>query len=381
LLPQRLRTARVQAATISTVVAAAVLVMAGPASTQPAPQTAPTGAGQGHVDPVYGSLPTGTEAPVVDALPVEPAEEARMRRARVAARVGDVVVTVGELEDYVRAAPRNVQDAFRNPDGRRGIVERVLRGHLLALEAERRGASDARTLHAARRREERVLVDLLEAQVRAEAAANDASEPAPPVFIPEERFAIILRATSRESADAWRREAAGLSFHEAATRGRAVGEVQETPYGQREAIPEAEPAIEPSLWRALYALDEALTVSPVVSLGGGRFAVVFFAGSSGGMEEAGPDRVALAMLAADRAMAELRLDVMARRVSFFEPARVDGVQFRLGAERSVAAMEQIDVEARAAAQARAAAEQVAADEAAGLLPTGEQRPVGEEGRP
>jgi len=373
LLPERLIGANwAKAATIFLVVAATALVMGRSASGQPAPGGPAATQGAGRVDPVYGSLSTATGPAALDGQPVEPADAAQARRGRVAARAGDVVVTVGELEDYILAAPRNVQDTFRSPQGRRTIVERVLRGHLLALEAQRRGASDARTTHAAQRREERVLVDLLEAQVRAEAAANDVPEPPPPVFIPEERFAVILRTTSRAAAEAWRAEAAGLSFNDAATRGRAVGEVQETPYGQRDAIPEAEPAIERSLWRALYALDTALAVSPVISLGGGRFAAVFLAGITGGVEQPGPDRLALAMLAADRAMADLRQDVMARRVSFFEPARVDGVQFRFAPERSPAAMEQIDVEVRAAAQARAAAEQVAADEAAGLLPTGEQ---------
>jgi hypothetical protein len=304
-----------------------------------------------HRDPVYGNIapPVDGTAPAV--APAEDPTVASQRRARVAARAGEVTVTVGEIEDYLAGAPRPVQDTFRSPAGRRGVVERLLRQHLLALEAERRGSIDEATRQRARRREDRVLRDLLEDEVRRDPGAIP--PPDPPVQIPEERFGVILRTDSRQVAEAWAREAATLPFTQALARANEVGQGQETPYGRREAAPEAQPPIEDAVWRAVYSLEAIGRTSRPISIGGGRFAVVFLGGTTGGYTQEGPDERARRMLAAERALVELITQVRADRVTSFDPSTIDGVAFRMGSDRSPEAMRQLarEVEAVRAAQA------------------------------
>lgn len=312
-------------------------------------------------DPVYGNVAApidGTEPAVV--APSEDPTLAAQRRARVAARAGEVAVTVGEIEDFLATAPRTVQDTFRSPAGRRGVVERLLRQHLLALEAERRGSIDEVTRHRARRRADRVLRDLLEDEVRRD--PGPIPPPDPPIQIPEERFAVILRTDSRQVADAWAREAATMPFTQALARANEVGQGQETPYGPREAAPQTEPPVEDAVWRAVYSLEAIGRTSRPIPIGGGRFAVVFLAGTTGGYTQEGPDERARRMLAAERALVELVTQVRADRVTSFDPSSIDGVAFRMSPDRSPEAMRQLAREVEAVRAAQAAQAQAAPDD-------------------
>ncbi len=272
----------------------------------------------------YGPPPRlSGEAPATAAA-AAPDDSARLRR--VAARAGDVVVTVGEIEHFLlHATPSEVQ-AYRTPAGRRGIVERLLRNHLLAHEAERRGSADPMLAFRAQRREERALRDLLEAAVRS--SPGEIPPPSAPVSTPESRFAVILRTSSRQQAQEWADAVRLETFQTALTRGQTFGEVQQTPYGVAGEPPEATPPIEPALWRALFALEPLATSSPI-ALGRGRWASVSCAGVTGAAVNTGPDEGARRMLAGDRAWAQLQEQVRADLVEDYHPEGLDGVLFRL----------------------------------------------------
>lgn len=302
-------------------------------------------------DPIYGTMPPPGEAVVLPELTADDVA----RRARVAARAGEVSVTIGEIEDHLAALTPAQREAFRTPAGRRGIVERILRLHLLAREAESRGALDALARHQLRRREQRVLRDLLEDVVRRD--PGPIPLPSPPVEVPLRRFAVVLRTPSRETAEAWAAEAAGLGFTHALARANEVGVGQETPYGERGAPPDATPPIEPAVWNALFAIEEAGTTSRPIAVRGG-FAVLKFAGQEGGYLDTGPDEAARRMIAANRAWAELTTQVRADRVRDFDPSVVDGVPFRMPQGRSIEAMQQLAEELTRLQAARSAAEAV-----------------------
>lgn len=274
------------------------------------------------------------------------------RRARIAARAGDVFVTVGEVEDFLLTLTRSEAETFRTPAGRRGIVERLLRGRLLALEAERRGALDPVLSYEARRREERALRDQLELDIRR--SPSSVPPPSAPVEIPEERFAIVLRSPSRANVEQWMSAVRGESFHLAIERAEGLGEAQQTPYGTRARPPEAGPPIEPSVWRAVFATPLGQVAGPI-QVATRRWAGVLVAGVTGGYVDTGPDENARRMLAADREWAEFRSRVVADRVRDLDPTALDGVRFRLPEGMSLERQRAIAAEL-AAQQATAAAQ-------------------------
>lgn len=344
---------------LATVLLAVVgLVCAATALAQPRPPR----------DPIYGTMPPAAPS-AVDA-PSQSAEErarAAEHRARVAARVGEVVVTVGEIEDHLRSASATERASFQTTDGRREVVERLLRRHLLALEAERRGVLDAMARRALDRRVDSRLRDLLEEDVRRDPGPVPAASA--PVDIPETRFAVILRTDSRQTAQRWAAESERVGYLVVLAQANELGQGQETPWGTRGEPPEATPAIEPALWRQLFEMDAESHASGPIAIGAGRFGVVFFAGRSGGYTDTGPDESARRMLAGDRAWAELAARVRTERVRDFDPSVVDGVPFRMAPGRSREAMQALarEVEHVQAAQRaegiRQQAEQEQADQA------------------
>ena len=359
-------------AALAVVGAVAVTPFATPARGQPVPalgrEAPPTpvptptpqpsrAAGGAQRDAIYGTTPL-LLPPAAVTFPAEQTDAERARRARVAARAGEATVTLGEIEDHLARSTISVREAFRTPAGRRGVVERLLRHHLLALEAERRGNEDPAVSHRARRAEERALCDALELEVRRD--PGEIAPPSEPVVVPERRFAVILRDDSREDLETWAREIAAdrTSFHLALARANELGEGQETEYGVRETPPEATPPIEPAVWAALFEIEHTGTTSPIVSLGGGRFARVFHAGIVGGFTDTGPDEDARRMLAGDAAWQALADQVRADRVTGLDTTVIEGVAFRMTSDRSRESMEQLGEEvARVQAELTAAAEQ------------------------
>ncbi|MCS6856842.1 MAG: hypothetical protein NZM37_03940 [Sandaracinaceae bacterium] len=247
------------------------------------------------------------------------------RRSRVVARAGDVVITVGELEDALARAPRPDREAFQFPHWRRAFVEKMLRRKLLIRAAAQRGIVPERLPWEARRRIDRVLRDVLEDEIRSN--PGPLPPPSPPREVPEERFAVILIASSRDVVQRWAQENQHESFHMALERARMVGDGQQTPYGQKAKPPEE--SIDPRLWRVLFEMKKLGSISPPISIGRGRWAAVMFAGQRGGYVEEGPDEEARRMIAGDRAWAELVAQVRAERVRDVNPQALDGVYFQV----------------------------------------------------
>jgi hypothetical protein len=365
-------------ATLSAALPGPVSGQAGPLGQAPSGQAAPGQTSPGVLpgQPVPGQRPNvyGTTRiqpdeplppePIRPALSTEQLARAAQRRARVVGRSGDAAVLVGEVEDYLATAPPGEVQAFRAGPGRRAVVERLLRRHLLALEAERRGSVVGALRHRARRQEERALRDLLESEVRRD--PGSLPPPSAPVLVPQRRFAVVLRTGSRAVAERWARENRDTPFHQALAHATEVGEAQETPYGTREEPPTTSPPIEPAVWEALFALERTGQVSRPVSLGGGRFAAVLHAGSDGGYTNSGPDDSARRMAAGDRAWTELVAQVQEDRVAALDLAAVDGVPFRSVSRRSPEELE-------------ALAAQIEEERRAAEMAGGE--PVGEEGAP
>ncbi len=309
---------------------------------------------------VYATVPTEVGAGRTSAQSVVGPGD-RDRRARVAVRVEDVTVTVGEIEDFLWTSPPTTRDVYLTPEGRERILRQLLGRHLLAREAERRGAVTEETRYEVRRREERALVDLVELQVRAEAAAAPegiASAPAAPLRVPEERFAVILRTGSREVAASWARDARDLSYDVALARANEAGEGQETPW----ALPDgtthdgAASELEPALRTALWQLPAPGATSRPINLPDGRIGVVFLAGVTGGYDQAPPDESGLAFLRGESALQVLTSRLLSEHVTDLDLEAVYGAPFRFPEERSIAAMEQIAREREASAAEATAAE-------------------------
>jgi hypothetical protein len=287
---------------------------------------------------VYADVPTSTAPSLVTALGVVGPGD-RDRRARVAMRMGEVVVTVGEIEDHLWTSPPHVRDAYRTPEGRREILQQLARRHLLAREAERRGVVTEAIRFEALRRQEGILGDLLELMVRSQAVAAREGEPAPapPEAVPEERFAVVLRTASRDAAARWARESVGRSFDQVLAGASELGEGEQTPWARADA----ESTLEAPLREALWRLPETGATSSPIRLPGGRYGVVFFAGRTGGYVPEAADAPTLAILRGDEAMASLVAQVLAEHARDVRPEGVDGVAFRMPRERSIEAMEAI----------------------------------------
>lgn len=103
------------------------LALAAPAWVQTAAQPEP--------DPTQ-LAPEGELGPAME--PVVNEQEVA-RRSRVYARVGDVRVTVGDIEDQIATQSPFLRGRYRDPARLREIADGLVRMELLAREAERRG--------------------------------------------------------------------------------------------------------------------------------------------------------------------------------------------------------------------------------------------------
>lgn len=288
-------------------------------------------------DDVYAGVPTATAPSNVLAQSVVGPGD-RDRRARVAVRVGEVTVTVGEIEDHLWSSPASERAAYLTPEGRDAILRQLARRHLLAREAERRGVVSEAVRFEVRRREDRVLVDLLELMVRAQAVAEaETPPPAPPEPVPEERFAVVLRTRSREDAVRFATESVGGSFDRVLARAQELGRGEQTPWMRADA----DGPLDAVLRDALFRLPEVGATSRPLSLPGGELAVVFLAGRTGGYVPEAPDAAQLAHARGEAAMTALAQRVLAEHVRDIDVDAIDGVAFRMPAERSIEAMEAI----------------------------------------
>lgn len=301
---------------------------------------APGALGAQTTPDVYAGLPSATSPSNVLAQGVVGPGD-RDRRARVAVRVGDVAVTVGEIEDHLWSSPASERARYRSDEGRAEILRRLARRHLLAREAERRGVMSEAIRYEARRREEIVLVDLLELSVRAAAVGQAEAPPStPPEAIPEERFAVVLRTRSREDAVRFAAESVGGSFDRVLARAEELGTGEQSAWMRAEG----DVRFDPQLREVLFTLPEVGAASGPIELPGGELAVVFMAGRTGGYVPPTPEPSVLAYERGSEALAALTERALAEHVRDVHVERIDGVAFRMPAERSREAMERIERE-------------------------------------
>ncbi len=68
--------------------------------------------------------------------------EQRARRAKVVAKVGDVEITVGEVEDSINVQSPFLRQRYQDPQKLREFVQQMIRFELMAAEAQRKGYGD-----------------------------------------------------------------------------------------------------------------------------------------------------------------------------------------------------------------------------------------------
>jgi hypothetical protein len=131
------------------------------------------------------------------------------RRAQVVARVGDVTITLGQVEDDVNHQSPFMRGRYQNPVELRAYVEQMVREELLAREAARRGfADDPQVIDTVEQGAVQMLIrrDFDERITADSIAADDVREyyeQNPAEFhTPELRRASQLVLATREEADA-----------------------------------------------------------------------------------------------------------------------------------------------------------------------------------
>jgi peptidyl-prolyl cis-trans isomerase C len=96
--------------------------------------------------PAVAAAQPGMPEPDVPTRPPQPpgqlTAEERARRAKVVAKIGDVRLTVGEVEDAINAQSPFLRTRYRDPARLEEFVDNMIRFELLAREAERRGYGD-----------------------------------------------------------------------------------------------------------------------------------------------------------------------------------------------------------------------------------------------
>jgi peptidyl-prolyl cis-trans isomerase C len=219
-----------------------------------------------------------------------PADEAR--RARVIARVGDVSITVGQVEDGINQQSPFLRARYRDPEKIREFVDNMIRFELMAREAEKRGmgrdANVARTVkqnavQALIRRDfdERIT---LESVPEADIAAYFASH-GDEFNRPEMRRASHVLVATREEAEriaAQARDGDVRTFRELAREHSLDQETKlrggDLRYFTREPQPGSpDPAVDPAIVAAAFALREVGDVSAPVQVGE-RWSVVKLTG-------------------------------------------------------------------------------------------------------
>lgn len=220
--------------------------------------------------------------------PAEPAAartpEDEARRARVVARVGDVRITVGEVEDQIARQSPFMRARYRDPAQMRELVDNMLRFELLAREAERQGfgndrevreatAQSAVQLYVRERFDERITPDSISAEdVRAFYDAHPEEFRRPEL----RRASHILLATREEATEMLGRvrNADARTFRQFAqersldAESRARGGDLRYFDAEGRGTNTTDPTVEAALARAAFGLDEVGDVSEPIEVGG-----------------------------------------------------------------------------------------------------------------
>ncbi len=220
-----------------------------------------------------------------------PADDAR--RAGVVARVGDVTITVGQLEDEIARQTPFMRVRYRDRAQLEELVETLLRFELLAREAERRGygndpevreAADQSAVQQLIRRDfdERITVDsVAQADVQAyyDAHPEEFSRPevrrASQIVLEHEAEARELVAAARAADARGFRQLARERSVDPETRQRG-GDLRY--FDDHGVAPNsADPAVDEAIVRATFALRDVGDVSDPIQLGD-RWSIVKLTG-------------------------------------------------------------------------------------------------------
>ncbi len=151
---------------------------------------------------------TTTTAPAPSAVP-PPAPDDAARRARVVARVGDVTITLGEIEDEINHQSAFMRARFRDRAHLEEHVRERIRMELLAREARRRGyGEEPDVVDAVRQTSVQLLLRhdfderITAASISAEEVREYYDEHPAEFHQPEMRRASQIVLDTREAADA-----------------------------------------------------------------------------------------------------------------------------------------------------------------------------------
>lgn len=231
--------------------------------------------------------------PVTDSPPHADSADDTARRAQVLARVGDVTITLGQVEDEVNHQSPFMRVRFRSGTALRDHVTEMVRMELLAREATRRGwGDDAEVTDAVRQTSVQLLIrhDFDERITAATIPPGDVRayyEEHPLEFSqPEMRRASQIVVGTRLEADALferTREVDARVFRQLATDQSVDTETQirggDLRFfdAQGHTPNAADPDVPVEAAQAAFALTNVGEVSPVVAEGS-RFAVVELTG-------------------------------------------------------------------------------------------------------
>lgn len=253
-------------------------------------------------DPTQPASPTGTP-PAQQVL----TDADRERRSHVIARVGEVSITVGEVEDQIARQSPFMRARYRDPVQLRDLVQNMLRFELLSREAERQGfGSDPEVRQATAQSAVQQLVrERFDEQITPETVpADDVRayyEAHPEEFSrPEMRRASHVLVESRERAEALREQARAADARtfrqlaqqhslDAETRARG-GDLRYFDDTGHSPTP-ADPVVDAAIVRAAFALGEVGDVSEPIEVSG-QWTIVKLTGrrpaEHRSLEDAGP---------------------------------------------------------------------------------------------
>jgi peptidyl-prolyl cis-trans isomerase C len=253
-----------------------------------------------------------TEVPTPERREVDEASltpEARARRAKIVAKVGDATITIGDVEDSINAQTPFVRARYRDPAQLREFVDGMIRFELLARAAERAEMSEDDEVDRTSKQnavqqlirrdfDERITPESIsDADVQAYYTAH------PEEFSREEmRRAAHVQLGSRQEAERLLskvREADAREFRRLAREQSVDPETRlrggDLRYFDAEGHPrnESDPRIDEALARAAFALAEVGDVSAQPIQVGERWSVVKLTGRSPAqhraLEQAAPE--------------------------------------------------------------------------------------------
>lgn len=230
----------------------------------------------GDGEPRDPTQPGPSGDPEATAEPERSAED-EQRRAQVVARIGDLTVTVGEVEDAINQQSPFVRMRYRDPAQLEQFAQSMIRFELLARAAERAEIGDDEEVVSATKQhmvqqlirrdfDQRITVDSVpQADVQAYYDAN------PQEFhTPETRRAAHIRLASREAAERLLAEAQAADTREFRALAREHSTDPETRLrgGDLRYFDEGgqprnsrDPQVDEGLARAAFALEEVGNVS------------------------------------------------------------------------------------------------------------------------